>query len=160
MFVRRSLQQFAGNCTRSVPVRLAWCLAASLCLALVGCDQQSGLVPATGKVLVDGEPAAGANVLFFPQSSESSNVASGATDANGQYSLISNLEPGVAPGKYKVTVTWPEPPKPGARLSVMEDAKDPPDLLRGKYADPNRTQLSVEITSSTTEIPPLELKTR
>jgi hypothetical protein len=134
-------------------------------LLVAGCTETSALVQVSGKVLVDGKPAEGASVLFFPQPTGSTNgaagdVAAGATDASGQYSLLSNMERGIAPGSYKITVSWPEPPKKDSKLSVMGDIKDPPDLLRGRYSDPNRSKLTADITEATVELPPLELTTK
>lgn len=129
-------------------------------LLLMGCAEKSQLLQITGKITVDGKPANGASVLYFPQGGDLEDVAAGAADTNGVYALVSNLQPGVAPGKYKITVTWPAPAKAGGKSSVMGDIKDPPDLLKGRYADPNRTPLSADITASTGELPPLVLTTR
>jgi len=143
-------------------IRVEWYLrTCGICLLLLaGCNETSALVQVRGKVLVDGKPAEGASVLFFPQPAGAGDVAAGATDASGQYSLLSNLEPGIAPGSYKITVSWPEPAKKDSKVSVMGDFKDPPDLLRGRYSDPNRTKLTAEITDATVEVPPLELTTK
>ncbi len=130
----------------------------SLISCSIGCTQgASGLVQATGKVMVDGKPAEGASVVLFPAPpGEPSNIAAGVVDGTGQFTLLTNMEPGVNPGTYKVTVTWPAPPKDSKKFS-LGNAPDPPDLLKSRYSDPKKTTLSAEIAPSTTEIPPFEL---
>ncbi|MCA9157832.1 MAG: carboxypeptidase regulatory-like domain-containing protein [Pirellulaceae bacterium] len=107
--------------------------------------------------MVDGKPAEGASVVFFPAPpGEPSNIAAGVVDGTGQYTLITNMEPGVKPGKYKVTMTWPDNSANDSKAFSLSQ-KDPPDLFKSKYADPTKTKLSAEILASTTEIPPFEL---
>ena len=132
--------------------------AVALGLLASGCTTGTpGLVQVTGKMLVDGKPAEGASLVFFPDGADDpSKIAAGVVDSSGQYTLITNLEPGIHPGKYKVTATWPEPPKEDERFS-MGNSKDPPDLLKGRYSSAKKTNLTAEITSSTTELPPIEL---
>lgn len=133
-------------------------VALSLLSCSIGCPKaSSGLVQVTGKVMVDGKPAEGASVMFFPAPpGEPTTIAAGVVDGAGQFTLVTNLEPGINPGKYNVTVIWPEPsPKESKTFSMSK--RDPPDLLKSKYADPKKTTLSAEVTTSTTEIPPFEL---
>lgn len=141
-------------------IRAAWAL--SSLLLLVGCGGvDSDLVQATGTVTVDGKPAAGASVVYFPEAvTDATTVAAGGADQDGKYTLTSDLESGVAPGKYKVTVIWREPTKDNQGGMSMGDVKDPPDLLKGRYADPNRSKLTAEVTESTTELPPIKLTTK
>ncbi|MCA9157827.1 MAG: carboxypeptidase regulatory-like domain-containing protein [Pirellulaceae bacterium] len=133
------------------------CFVGFALILFVGCPETSKLVQVTGKITVDGKPANGASVLFFPEGS-GGEVAAGSADANGQFTLVSNMEPGIAPGKYKVTVTWPDPAKrPSTEDIAMGRAKDAPDILKGKFVNKDRSTLSVEITATTKELPPLEL---
>ena len=135
-------------------------------VAAAGCGGSSGsLVQATGKVFVDGAPASGAVLLFYPVGSKQMDVASGQAGSDGVYKLTSNLKDGIAPGNYQVTVTWPDPaakPKPGSnKMNMSTDIDTPPDLLKGRYAAKEKSRLIItEITSSTKEIPPFELKTK
>lgn len=134
-------------------------------VAAAGCGGSSGsLVPATGKVSVDGSPASGAVVLFYPVGSAQMDVASGQAGSDGVYKLTSNLKEGIAPGTYQVTVTWPDPAvkaKPGSNKMMMStDIETPPDLLNGRYAAKDKSGLKTEITSSTKQIPPFDLKTK
>ena len=92
------------------------------------------------------------------------DVASGQAGSDGVYKLTSNLKDGIAPGNYQVTVTWPDTAakaKPGSnKMKMSTDIETPPDLLKGRYAAKEKSGLKTEITSSTKEIPPFELKTK
>lgn len=110
--------------------------------------------------MVDGRPAEGASLVFFPAPpGEPNDIAAGVVDSSGQYTLVTNMEPGVKPGKYKVTITWPDKATKESKTFSLSQ-KDPPDLLKSKYADPMKTKLSAEILASTTEIPPFELSVK
>ena len=137
-----------------------WLTGLALAL-LVGCPETSKLVQVTGKISVDGQPADGASVLFFPEGATGGDVAAGSADANGQFTLTSNMQPGIAAGKYKVTVVWPDPAKrPTNEDIAMGRAKDAPDLLKGRYANKDRSSLTAEVTTGTTELDALELKSK
>ena len=134
-------------------------------VAVAGCGGSSDtLVQATGKVTVDGAPASGAVVLFYPVGSKQMDVASGQADSDGVYKLTSNLKAGIAPGNYQISVTWPDPAakaKPGSNKMMMStDIETPPDLLKGRYVANDKSGLTAEITSSTKKIPPFDLKTK
>lgn len=134
-------------------------------VAAAGCGGSSGsLVQATGKVSVDGAPASGAVLLFFPVGSKEMDVASGQAGSDGTYKLTSNLKDGIAPGNYQITVTWPDPAamaKPSSNKMMMStDIETPPDLLKGRFAAKEKSGLTAEITSSTKQIPPFDLKTK
>ncbi len=143
-------------------LRIRVILGLSSFLFLAGCSSNgSDLVQATGTLTVDGKPAAGASVIYFPNpATDATAVAAGATDQDGKYSLKSDQKPGIAPGAYKVSVIWRDPAKQDASVMSMGDIKDPPDLLKGRYADPNRSKLIAEVNESTTELPPLKLSTK
>lgn len=144
-----------------LPNRCCGRVTALLSIALVilpwmGCGSSSSLVPATGSVSVKGKPAAGAMVLFHSQISDAV-TPSGAVAEDGTFKLMSGLEPGIAPGKYNVTITWPDPSKKPTANQIMMGLVEPgPDLLKGKYATKATTTLSADITSSTTTIPAFE----
>lgn len=83
----------------------------SLCVltVLVGCGEDvpeevvPELVPVTGVVTLDGEPAEGVSVMFSPTGSTTGNGAFAMTDASGRYTLKyhSGAE-GVPVGEYNV----------------------------------------------------------
>jgi hypothetical protein len=139
------------------------CAVASLLSSFVflsGCGGGNSLVPVTGKVLSKGQPAAGATLLFHPAINDvNAQTASAVADENGVYTISSGLEKGILPGSYSVTVTWPDPSVKPTQAQIMMGMVEPgPDMLKGRYSDKNSTTLKVEITGSTTEIPPLEVE--
>jgi len=145
---KASLHWIQGAC-------LFWCLAA------LGCGGSGGgLVPVKGVVKVEGKPAAGAVVTFHLQDGGMNNSpATAIAGPDGSFSLTTGEAQGVKPGKYKVTVTWPDPSKKPSQKEIMMGASvyDGPDLLGGKYASSQKSPLEVEITSGTKEIAPFEL---
>jgi hypothetical protein len=76
-------------------------------LLLAGCQPDGyaelGLVAVAGKVTLDGQPLANANVIF---ESADKRTSSGVTDSAGSYSLKYDSEtPGVTPGPKTVRIT-------------------------------------------------------
>ena len=127
-----------------------------------GCGGSS-LVQITGKISVDGTPAEGALLLFHPVDNKQAPVATGVADNNGSYTLTSNVEAGITPGKYQVTVSWPEPTaKPKGKEIMMSSNLPEPglDRLKGRYISKDKSGLSLDITASTRELPPFDLKTK
>ena len=110
---------------------LVVCLAVTL---TAGCSGPT-LINITGKITVDGAPAVGAVLYFHPVDIEGASVASGVAESNGVFKLNSNLNAGVPPGKYVVTVIWPDPSvKPTESQKMMGNAEPGPDLLKGRYS--------------------------
>lgn len=135
------------------------CLVALLVAGLMltgGCAKGKVLVPVTGTVRVGGKPAKGAIVLLHPTFPDGA-TASGVADDEGVYTLVSSQAEGVEAGKYKVTITWPDPDKVKDPLTSMTPVEDAPDLLKGKYASLKTTTLEAEIESDTSELKPFEL---
>lgn len=143
----------AGRCGRASAVVVALLLTG-------GCSAGKPVVPVTGSVMVDGKPADGATILFFPKDDPAGVTASGAVDPDGKFALVSALEKGVAVGSYDVTVVWPDPSvQPTQQQIMMGNAEPGPDLLKGKYVVRGKSGLQAEITASTKELPAFELKT-
>lgn len=121
------------------------------------------LVKAKGKIIVDGTPAAGAILLFHPESASNTNVANAIADENGVYVPLTGAGEGIAEGTYKVTVVWPDPKlkaaSEGPKFGVAE-SKEPPDLLKGKYVSRERSKLSISVSKSKVDLDPLELSTK
>lgn len=90
---------------------------ACLCwsLALTGCDlpfaeKKLELTPVSGKVTLDGEPVAGAKVVFLPQKlfveqSLPHPPAAGITDDKGVYHLQTDKADGAPAGEYLVLIS-------------------------------------------------------
>lgn len=79
----------------------ALCLLAVLLAGAAGCGVRKS--PVNGVVTLDGQPVANASVLFM--SEDGSVPASGATDAEGKFSLSYAGESGIPHGNYKVLVS-------------------------------------------------------
>ncbi|MEY4178504.1 MAG: hypothetical protein RLY70_2078 [Planctomycetota bacterium] len=134
-------------------------LAASA--AFVGCGGEGGpsLSPVKGVVKYNGAPVQGASVSFLY---ESGQLAVGATDASGSFSLTTNGRPGAPLGAAKVGVNKVDTAAGGQDTTTMkpEDmqkmqmeimkrgnqaAAKPPLPL--KYQDPSKSGLTAEVAA-------------
>lgn len=128
---------------------------------VAGCGSSDGRIkvyPVHGKVLVNGQPAAGARVVFYPTTAATEGQKlpspSGETDSAGDYMLQSFAPGDGAPvGDYQVTVVWLEPPPPNA-----QGIFDQRDRLAGRYATPEKSNLTARVEKGGGEIPPFSLK--
>jgi len=106
----------------------------------------------TGKVLVEGTPAEGANVVFHPLDPKQEVKPRGAVGADGTFKLTTYLPGDGAPsGDYKVTVEW-------CRM-IETPQGDPipgPNLLPVEWSKPETTIHKVTV-SGRTEVPPFEV---
>lgn len=126
-------------------------------VAFTGCSSSPRLVPVTGKVTVGGKPAEGAVVMFHPEDATQTTSSATAT-ADGTLSPSTNAVPGLIVGKYKVTVTYPDPTKKPTPAQLMMGTADAgPDLLKGKYGSKATTTLSIEVTPTSKTFGPFEL---
>jgi hypothetical protein len=140
-----------------------------------------GLAPVTGKVVCDGQPAAGAVLVFHRQRGEPAPptaagvIPSATVRDDGSFTVESGpLGRGAAPGKYDVLVQWPEPgdaapadaPKAkearlgGKKVVVAKNAKldpVPSDRLKGRYSDAGKPQLKAEIKPGSNDLGTLEI---
>lgn len=127
-------------------------------LLMAGCGDGKNLVPVSGSLTVDGKPADGAVLLFFPGNPDDP-VSTGNSDASGTFKLRTDGEWGALPGQYVVAVSWPDP-----NVKVSDAQKmaglipDPPDLLKGKFSLKDKSKIQVTIDSSTRELTPINLE--
>lgn len=103
-----------------------------------------------GTLLVDGLPAEGAEVRLHALPVEGwTAVPLAVTRRDGSFSVRTNAwQAGVAPGDYRVTVTW----KP--RVVRGEDFSAGPNVLRSPFADPATTPLRVTVRPGTNRLDP------
>lgn len=83
-------------------------------LVLSGCGSREEVVPVSGVVTIDGEPAANCRVTFQPtENNEGPGIGSvGDTDEEGKYTLKtieSDPRPGAVPGEARVTIFYLDP---------------------------------------------------
>jgi hypothetical protein len=105
-----------------------------------------------GKVLMDGQPARGATVVFHPTDVLDKDVVypTGKVNMDGSFRLTS-YDPldGAHAGRYAVTVSWMEPPTVGD-----EDGKL---LVNKRYLSPASSGLSAEVRAGANELAPFNL---
>ncbi|HZZ82612.1 MAG TPA: hypothetical protein VFE62_29205 [Gemmataceae bacterium] len=123
--------------------------ATALLLALsAGCSKRVKICPASGQVMVNGEPAEGAYVVFHavnnPKRSASSDAAR--TEKNGAFSAKIH-----GPGEYAVTVFWP------MVTNTEGETIEGDDRLEGKFAKIAQPAARVTITDGQNSIPTIQL---
>lgn len=153
----------SGVVTRSIPGRFCSALSvvALFSFVLVGCDSRPTLYPVKGTVSVDGKPASGASLLFHPTSIDNKSVSSAMAKEDGSFEIVTDSMPGISEGEYIVTLTWPDPAhKPSEQDLMMGLAEPGKDLLNGAYVMRDKSQIRIQISSTTTQLPAIELKTR
>lgn len=122
------------------------CAGFGLLLSLpffLGCGGKVA-IPVTGKVLLGGQPLQvkapeTATVNFHPDAGKGNTAKAlgvGEVNEQGTYTLTGG---GLAPGWYKVTVTYGKPANPKNPYSV------PVPLLAAAYGSPTKTPLAVEV---------------
>ncbi len=153
--LRRSTLGFAG--------------VAALSAAASGCggstDGQVPVHPATGRVLVEGKPFAGARVALRPAGGDRAGVSLvpiGTTDDEGNFRLSTavdqgRLADGAPAGDYLVTISPPARPD-SARFLGGPAVKAPDAALPRAYADPETSGLKVTIKAGENALGPFDLK--
>ena len=113
-------------------------LALALCC---GCGEGRPMrVPASGQVLIDGQPLRLGTVMFVP---EGARPSSGRLDEQGRFTLgCFEAADGAVVGKHRVSVSGLEPMGPGAQRW----------LAPKRYVDWNTSGLTAEITGPTKDL--------
>ena len=106
----------------------------------------------------EGATSRSAEVAFYSSTPELTGPGTvppvGVTDASGVFHLRSyDPDDGAPAGKFNVTIIWPEATASGGD-SEMQQRKD---RLQGRYADPEKSRLSVDVPEGGGELPPFEL---
>ena len=105
-------------------------------LAKIAGGALKDVVPVSGSVEVDGEPAAGVNIYLYPEGS-ANYVLFARTDANGNYCWATYRScDGIEPGKY--ILTFKHMPK-------MTPKGKGDDLLKGQYVDPKKSTFKLTV---------------
>jgi len=136
-------------------------LVTGILFSLAGCGG-SKLQPLSGQVLASGKPAVGAVVMFYPDGPADLNArpASGVCGPDGTFTLSTGLDGGLAPGKYLVTVVWPDPNVKLTDAQKMAGANpsDAPDVFKGRYAKRESSKLTAEVKTGAAQLEPFNLK--
>jgi hypothetical protein len=143
-----------------------WVVVAGIvaCLPSGGCGPAGNAVgpplhPVSGTVKLNGQPVAGADVVF--QLKEDSRSSFGRTDANGQYSLTTRTGSDGAPeGDYVVAISKVETPaEDPSKFIPQEDkrynpfagksvaATPPKSTLPSKYGDAKTSGLTARVNA-------------
>jgi hypothetical protein len=110
-----------------------------------GCgESKPELIPVTGKVMLDGQPAKEGGVVFH---GEGNLKMVGGIATDGTYKMMRNRDEGVPPGTYRVTVFVTETPADAAGNPVDL----PKTLSNKKFMDANSTPLTVTVQDSAPE---------
>ena len=131
-------------------------LVMGTCFVNAGCSnsvgKSEGIYPVQGTVLVNGEPAEYANVLFVPKDSDM-QPASAVVGPDGEFRLTTQRQfDGAEPGEYVVTISWAKPINPDLR-----EPEYGPELLPKKYQDPKKSNLVVEIQPTNNVLDPFDI---
>jgi hypothetical protein len=152
---------------------IAWALACPGC-------RPEGLHPVSGRVLYQGEPAAGATVYFHRAGAAAPAVdviPTGVVGGDGRFRLASGDADGAPAGTYHVLIEWldrPSSSKGGALVRTAGPGKGarkaaaatwrpgpsrvrPPDRLNGRYFDIEHPLVKAEVKPGTNNLSPFEL---
>lgn len=115
---------------------------ALLSLLALGCGgKRSAMVPFAGQVFVQGQPAVGAAVTFYPlMPTKQRQIPTAVVGPDGSFRLTTiSAYDGAPPGDYAVCVTWSD--------SRREDGETliGPDRLRQRYAYPAYSTLRATV---------------
>ena len=114
-------------------------LVAWVALTVVGCGQETKLVPVSGHVTLDDAALSAGSVLFVPDETKGNNSQispRGMIDSQGNYELFSDGKKGAPAGWYKVVVSLTSPGLPPPPKGATMDFK---------FQHPERTDLAVEV---------------
>lgn len=140
---------------------LAW-VAIGLSAAINGCGSrdQVRLVTATGRVTLNNDPVVDASVIFEPASRVQGKLATGRTNAQGEFVLYTDNRAGAVCGNYKAAIVSANATTVAGQGSTRIPTRDPslpskPDPsmgspIPGRYRAPETSGLVFEVSSSGT----------
>lgn len=142
--------------TGNWPISLLGLLLAAPFGALTGCSEQPiPVVPVSGKVLFQGQPAPGAQVVLHPVAKDPERVfsATGKVRDDGTFKIGVNIDgDGAPPGEYVATVQWFKP------VQTDGGAGPGPNVIPATYGDPAQSPLKVTVKDGPTELEPFQLR--
>jgi hypothetical protein len=127
---------------------------------LSGCSKGPRLIQVKGTVKIDGKGTSGVTMLFHPEDKANPYVSSALSEENGSFTIVTDTNPGIPAGKYKVTATYPDPAHKPSQSEIMQGLAEPgKDMLGGRFASKEKG-LVLEVTSSSVDLPALEYKSK
>lgn len=119
-------------------------------------------VPVTGSVTLNGEPAEGISVTFFPADGTSGNGGYGTTTADGAFELVNQMgSPGVAEGNYVVLFSKMRTPdgQPIPKDAMAADV-EAINVLPPVYNNMEKSPFRVTVSASGANLETYELKSK
>jgi hypothetical protein len=109
-------------------------------------------------VLYKGNPIKGAVVFFHPVNATDLKAQhpNGVTAEDGSFTLGTGKENGAPAGQYVVTVVWYKEQPPSTKITM--EPPETEDLLKGRFADAKRSQLTAEIKPGVNQLEPFKLE--
>ena len=124
-------------------------------LALAGCGGEPKLVAVTGLVKLDGKPAEGVRVYFWPvdmsAKSFQSRMAIGFTGPDGRFALRGTNGDGIAAGDYKVTFARPMAKGKltgAAAANLKAEETGAKETLKPEYTDQDKTKQAATVSET------------
>ncbi len=130
---------------------LTLALAASLPIFAAGCGKPA-MVPVGGTVTYRGYQLTNGVIVFTPE--QRGPLAIGRIREDGAFALYTGDNPGVYPGKYRVTISSLAP---GASSESFGRFEFPRTAIPDKYRDPQQSGLGCEVLASRSNTFPVEL---
>ena len=142
--------------TRNWTIPLLGLFLAAPLVALTGCGERAiAVVPVSGKVLFQGQPTPGAQVVLHPVAKDPKRVfsATGKVQDDGTFKVGVNVDgDGAPPGEYVATVQW-------FKVVQSEGGSGPgPNVIPAAYSDPGQSPLKVTVKDGPTELEPFQLR--
>jgi len=136
-----------GESREEPRMRLMWGVL-GLAILTVGCGTGGAALPVNGIVTWDGTPLDGAAVTFYPEEKSVPTGGTARTGSDGKFVVLGPKgERGLAPGRYKVTVSkmkgGPVTDQPVIAAVTEADLKDD---LPAIYSNPAKSILSYSVT--------------
>jgi len=139
-----------------------WAGVLAVVMGCTGCsgegDATVPVYPTTGRVVFEGQPAAGAFLTFHPKEPNAAGPGNqtppptATAGADGAFSLTTATKDDGAPaGEYVVTVQWNRPVKRGDELVAG------PDVIPKRYGRPETTPLAATVRETANMLEPFEI---
>jgi hypothetical protein len=129
-----------------------------ICLVMTACSDPrpkfKKTYPITGRILVDGQPAEGVQVILRATKVDPAEplVPAGTTDGSGKFAIASYLPgDGAAEGEYKMTATW-------KRLVMGRPSGK--DKLGDRYSKPESAPKTITVTNGPVDLGDIQLTTK